>query len=52
MEETAAILTESKKKMLGFPTRRKITEIFGAPSESQRAAHKVLESLDEARRTG
>jgi len=52
MEETTAALTESKKIMLSFPTRWKISKIFGAPSESQGAPHKILESLDEARRTG
>jgi len=52
MEETAAILTESKKKMHGFPTRRKISETLSTPSESQRAPRKFLEALDEARRTG
>jgi hypothetical protein len=52
MDETATILTESKKKMHGFPMRWKISAILGTPSESKRAPRKFLESLDEARRTG
>jgi len=52
MEETAVILTESKKKTPGFPMRWKISAILSKPSESKRAPRKFLESLDEARRTG
>jgi len=52
IEETATFLTESKKKMPGFPTRWKISAILSTPSESQRAPRKFVESLDEASRTG
>jgi hypothetical protein len=52
MGEMETILTESEKKMHGFPTRRKISETLSTPSESQRAPRKFLEALDEARRTG
>ncbi|MBI2181021.1 MAG: hypothetical protein HYU31_09430 [Deltaproteobacteria bacterium] len=52
MDETAAILTESKKKMRGFPMRWKISANLSTSSESKRAPRKFLESLDEARRTG